>query len=325
MSGQNYHSIDVVIPTHNGSRTLQHVLNGYSNVKYGGVWNIIIIDNASTDNTNEIIEAFKEKLCITHLHHPKPGKNRALNAAIKHLSGDYVILTDDDAIPAPDLLEAYNDCFAKNSQYKVFSGTILPKWEKAPPDWILKSIPGGTAYSLTSDERHKEGPLDYMRVYGPNMAVSREVFDKGMLFNENIGPCGKSYPMGSETDFCRQLEQNGYKAFFCKSPTVQHIIREEQLKLSWIVHRAFKNGRGSALRNWNEDSSARLRLFGAPSYYVTQGLKSLLLLTLSTLSFDKRKVIQKLWDFSGRMGKIYQSGISSRTTSTTSSGKLKDA
>lgn len=307
------YSIDVIIPTHNGAKTLPLVFDGYKKQKYKGKWKIIVIENACTDNTHGVIESYKKELNIIHIIEKNPGKNKALNKSIPLITADYAILTDDDTIPNPDFLGEYNKTFNHNRGFKVFSATIKARWEKQPERWLLESIPQGTAYGLTSNDRHKEGPLPYTHVYGANMAVSREIFDSGIMFNENIGPNGNNYPMGSETEFCRRLEESGYSTYYCSRPTVYHIIRSHQTNIRWLLKRSFKNGRGTALRNSEQDNHYRYRLFGTPLYYITQGTTSFIKLTASLAAFSKIATMKRLWDFSGKLGKIYQSHLTWKT------------
>jgi len=309
------HSIDVILATHNGSKTLPSVLDGYMKQKYEGKWRIIVIENACTDNTRQVIENYKRYLNIIHITEDIPGKNRALNKSIPYISADYAILTDDDTIPTTYYLDEYNKAFNLRKEFNSFSATIEAKWEKQPDDWLLESIPLGTAYGLTSNERHKDGPLPYTHVYGANMAVNSKIFENGFSFDENIGPNGKHYPMGSETEFCQRLEQSGYKTYFCSKPTVYHIIRSHQLHIPWLLGRSFKNGRGAALRNSWHDSKHKYRILGVPSYYITQGTKSFIMLTVTLATFNKIAIMKRLWDFSGKLGKIYQSHITWRSGS----------
>jgi hypothetical protein len=72
------------------------------------------------------------------------------------------------------------------------------------------------------------------------------VFDKGIRFDERIGPRGKSYPMGSETEFNLRLARLGHAAVYVPQATVRHQIRPEQMTRTWLVGRAFREGRGEA-------------------------------------------------------------------------------
>ena len=81
--------LTVVIATHNGAHTLPLVLDAYTRLDtVEGGWKLVIVDNASTDETEEIIKAYASKLPITYLFEPRRGKNAALNSAITSFEGD---------------------------------------------------------------------------------------------------------------------------------------------------------------------------------------------------------------------------------------------
>jgi glycosyltransferase involved in cell wall biosynthesis len=92
--------------THNGADTLPVVLEAYTTLQSPeGDWKLVIVDNGSTDSTNEIIHAFTKRLPLTYAFEPRRGKNRALNTRLASGSGDLIVFTDDDTIPQPDWLK----------------------------------------------------------------------------------------------------------------------------------------------------------------------------------------------------------------------------
>src|SRR5205807_1564787 len=76
------------------------------------------------------------------------------------------------------------------------------------------------------------------------MAVCRSIFASGFTFNEGIGPRGTRYAMGSETELIRRLYQSGKQAVFLPNSLVEHIIHQDQVSPTWVVGRAFRQGRG---------------------------------------------------------------------------------
>ena len=82
------------------------------------------------------------------------------------------------------------------------------------------------------------------------MAVRRAVFERGLRFDESIGPNGSDplYPMGSETEFLRRAAKAGFAAWFTREPLVQHIVRPHQTMDSYLADRAYRHGRGIALQ-----------------------------------------------------------------------------
>ncbi|QGY39021.1 glycosyltransferase [Pseudodesulfovibrio cashew] len=298
--------IDVLMATYNGEQTLAAVLDGYRKVmppEQG--WQLVIVDNASTDGTRSLIKSYENDLPITYLYEAKPGKNSALNTGIKSLQGDLVILTDDDAIPCPDLLVQYREVAESEVDVSIFSGKVMPDWRKEPPLWMVDSIPLTTAYSLNAG-KHSEGSIPPTSVLGPNMAVRREIFERGFRFDESIGPCGSSYAMGSETEFCTRLHGHGYNCHFSERPCVSHIIRDYQVNGKWLLKRSFQNGRGAANRDLRNAPGEFRLLAGIPKHYIKHAAIRTGTVILSLFSFDKTKIFTSLWECSSALGRIYE-------------------
>ncbi len=241
-------SISIVFATYNGVPTIEKTLQSLEklNCPIGIKFTIIIVDNNSTDNTLEILNNYTERLPLIILQENKKGKNSALNKALTLMDelGELVIFSDDDVIFSEDILERYLNVVNKEGEYSLFGGKIIPHWLEQPSKAILEGIPQTVAFALTSEEDgYKLGSIEAIKIHGPNMAVRKELFAQGMRFDETIGPCGKNYVMGSETDFLFRAEKEGYKAFYDSNIIVEHIIRPYQYTNLWLKNRAYKAGR----------------------------------------------------------------------------------
>src|SRR2546427_208310 len=126
--------LTVLFATRNGGETLAAVLEHYCALEEPpGGWNLLIVDNGSTDQTREIIHSYRRRLALTYLFEPEPGKNTALNTGLASIGGDLVLLTDDDTFPNRDWLV--------RMRVGIFGGTIIPRWQTPPDSWILSSVP----------------------------------------------------------------------------------------------------------------------------------------------------------------------------------------
>lgn len=240
--------LTVLFSTHNGAGVLPPVLDAYAAQTRLRGWDMIVVNNASTDATADCLDSYADRLPLTVIDHPVPGKNRALNAALPHVKGSLVIVTDDDAIPAPDFLDAWARVAQEQPDHDLFGGRIEPLFQKRPPSWMVTArFHFAEIFAACS---HDEGPIRAHDIFGPNMAVRRTVFDNGITFNEAIGPNGSNcnYPMGSETEFCKRVESHGHLAFFAAGPTVRHIVRPHQLGTTFWTSRAYRHGLGVGLQ-----------------------------------------------------------------------------
>lgn len=244
--------LTVLIATRNGSLTLPRVLQAYTGLlEPASGWKLVVIDNRSQDDTRYIVNSFRDRLPLTYMYEGRLGKNAALNTGLVELEGDLAVFADDDAFPRPDWLVQLRTTADEHPSYSMFGGTILPLWQAPPPPW-LSYVPAAAFFALT-DPAMKEGPTEAGTLFGPNMAVRAEVFHRGARFDESIGPCGRDYAMGGETEFVQRLARQGHKAWHVQRAVVQHYIRDYQMQKSWLLKRAIRFGRGQfRLSRWEQ-------------------------------------------------------------------------
>src|ERR1700682_3265176 len=142
--------LTVLLPTHNGAGTLPRVLDAYEAlVAPVGGWQLVIVDNASTDDTPSVLRQFRERLPLELIRTERRGKNVALNLGIQHLRGELVVLTDDDIVPEADWLVTLSASANANGTYDLVGGTIAPIWPTEKPEWIERLVPLGATYGIT--------------------------------------------------------------------------------------------------------------------------------------------------------------------------------
>lgn len=100
-------NVSVIVTTFNRASTLKKTLNGILAVEYPSKFEVIIVNDASTDNTKEMLEKnFGKNKKITLINFEKnQGVCRARNAAIKKARFPIIANMDHDCIPARDWLK----------------------------------------------------------------------------------------------------------------------------------------------------------------------------------------------------------------------------
>ncbi len=207
-------------------------------------WALVVIDNGSSDGTKDLLAEFGDRLPLTVLIEPRPGRSVALNCALAgQIADGLVVFTDDDVDPEPDWLARYEEAADTNPAYSMFGGTILPNWEVEPPSWVLDWVHLDVCFGIL--DFLDEGPCPHYRVYGANMAIRSEVLYRGYRLMESIGPSGSSsYVQGCESQLVRRLADDGHLSWHCKRAVVRHFIPRENLTEHWFFRRAGNYGRG---------------------------------------------------------------------------------
>ena len=99
---KKFPTVTVLIPSYNGGATLQRCLESVLSFNYSRSFEVIVIDDASTDNTSEILKSFPQVKVIRH--QKNLGKAKGLNKAIGKIKSELVVCVDSDTYPNPNVL-----------------------------------------------------------------------------------------------------------------------------------------------------------------------------------------------------------------------------
>ncbi|THF63648.1 glycosyltransferase family 2 protein [Pseudothauera nasutitermitis] len=303
----------VLLATYNGAATLLRVLEAHTLLEAPrGGWRLVVIDNASTDDTPAILSRYAGRLPLTVLRTGRRGKNLALNLGLQHASGDLVVFTDDDAPPAPDWLAALCRCAAEQPDYDIFGGRIEALWPHEPPEWIGRLVNLGATFAITPAGL-ASGPIPAAQAWGANMAIRRRVFDQGQRFDEGVGPAAGNYVMGSEVEFTGRLERLGHRAWFCAQARVGHFIRPHQLSREWIVGRAYRLGRHMFHQERPALRADERLLLGAPRWKYRRLLDEQLRRLLARLRRDHDAAFTADWEAALLRGYLHEARQATRS------------
>ena len=107
-------SISLVICTRNRAQQLNTCLDYIAALKTSTQWELIVIDNGSSDSTSHVLREFARSVSfpVIILNEPVPGLGRARNRGWRAASGEIIAFTDDDCYVLPDFLDSALEAFA---------------------------------------------------------------------------------------------------------------------------------------------------------------------------------------------------------------------
>src|SRR5262249_40759941 len=119
-------NVSLIIATRDRSRQLGRCLDAVAALQFKGAWELVLVDNGSTDDTAGVIKQFRGSAAfpVRSLFEPQPGLGNAHNAGLAIARGEIVAFTDDDCYPEPDFLSRVWAAF-QNSTIGYITGRIL--------------------------------------------------------------------------------------------------------------------------------------------------------------------------------------------------------
>ena len=211
--------VSVIIPTYNRAHLIKDAVESVLNQTYQD-FELIVIDDGSTDNTKEVLAVYKDKL--TYIYQDNQGRSSARNHGIKLVQGEYIAFLDSDDVWFLDKLERQ-----------------VPVLESAPPDVVLVH-----GYKCIVDKNLQPVPgweLKLRKLYTlaergeetyENYLYFNCIFTSAILVRRTaiIEIDGYDASIGSLEDFdlyLRLLLKNYYFAFISEPPVIKYRWHED--------------------------------------------------------------------------------------------------
>jgi len=232
-------SISVVIATHNRALLLEQTLDHLKTQSFQPGDEIIVVDNASTDRTAEVIRRLGERFPVP-LHYRydgAPGKAPAINAAVGDTSGDVLALTDDDVLVGEGWIETIRTLFSDPSLALV-GGRVDPRWQHPAPSWL--QIEQNGRYSVMSSplallHYGDAQELGKRTAVGANLAIRRSVFEALGGFAAHLGKRRGTLLGGEDHDLSQRAVAAGYRCEYRPELRVRHWVPAERTRLRYFL------------------------------------------------------------------------------------------
>ena len=206
--------ISLIICTKDRYPQLARCLDSVQSIRFDRPWELIIVDNASTDDTAEGVRDFIAATDVRamYLFEPKQGKCHGLNSALEIASGQILAFTDDDCYPAPDFLSQVWSAF-EDPSVGYIGGRVMLHDPTDYPMTINESMmpltfPAGSFVCAGS-------------IQGANMAFRRRVLLDIGGFDPLFGP-GALLPAGEEIEAVGRASAMGWKGEYHPEIVVRH-------------------------------------------------------------------------------------------------------
>ena len=182
--------LSLIVCTRNRSGRLDAFFEAVGRMRAHGAWELVIVDNGSSDDTGARLQALARSLeaAVTIVHEPRTGLGRARNAGVAAARGTLLAFTDDDCYPATDYVDRVVDAFADPDRGFIGGRILLYDAEDHPITIRVDSVP------IPIPPR---SVVPTGLVQGANMAFRREVLARIGGFDDALGASEEAVDLGA--------------------------------------------------------------------------------------------------------------------------------
>lgn len=205
--------VSVIICTRNRSSSLRQTLSALSaaSVPTSCRYEVIVIDNASSDDTRAVIEAAAATMPVKYAHESRPGAGQARNTGLAQATGRLIFVIDDDCIVRPDWLDIGYRLLNQNPR-QVIGGRIDLHDARDLPLTIKTDTDPASLTSVGS-------LLGFL--HGCNMIFGRVVLDEIGVFDPLLGP-GTRCRAADDTDLIYRAFKAGVPVHYRPELRIAH-------------------------------------------------------------------------------------------------------
>lgn len=240
-------AVSVVVCTWNRARVLPGALESLARqTAASDRYEIVIVDNASTDGTDVICRSFVEAhpgLHTTYVTERQPGLSHARNRGMAEAKGHVVTYIDDDAVATPELVDSVSAFFRTHADAVAVGGRVLATFEEDRPRWFNRFSaslffshydPGARPFRYT---RRRGYPI------GCNMTIRADVLRRANGFDTRLGRLGANGIGAEEKALFSRLIEWDLPFYYDPAQVVHHLIDRSRTEPPYLRELALGLGR----------------------------------------------------------------------------------
>lgn len=231
----------VVIPTYNGEKKVGAVLDSLKLQQFTQNlnWEIIVIDNNSTDNTAKLIheyqENWQEDCQLKYFCEEKQGAAFARKRGIKEANSSLVGFLDDDNLPHPDWVQSAYDFAEQYPQAGAYGSRVNGDYEIEPPE-NFERIASFFAITNRGAQPHLYQPAMKILPTTAGLVVRKQAWqanvpDKSFL----SGRSDQSILNSEDLEVILYIQNAGWEIWYNPDMQIDHKIPRSRLERKYLL------------------------------------------------------------------------------------------
>ena len=270
--------VSVVMPTYNRAgdvrRAVESVLNQTARHE---TYEIIIVDNNSTDHTGEVLAQLvrTHQGRVRHVIETKQGVSFARNRGIEEARADVIAFFDDDVRVARNWIEIIARAFADQPELECIGGRVLPDWEAPPPSWLTPTHWAPLALQDLGDSPMPISTENQKGLISANLACRRRLFDRVGGFSPAFQRVKDGIGSIEDDEWIRRVWKAGGRALYLPDLIAYTAVPASRLTRQY--HRRWHSGHGrfyAVLRAEEMEQTSTGSLLGVPAHMYRSAVSS---------------------------------------------------
>jgi glycosyltransferase involved in cell wall biosynthesis len=235
--------ISAIICTHNRDQYLGAAIDSLLHQDFAGEYEVIVVDNASSDRTREVVEARLSHPRLRYVHESVLGLSVARNTGATQALSPILAYLDDDAVASAQWLQVLHDAFQQNEKLAIAGGKVTLLWAEGmePPRWLSSGLAGNLgAYDLGDATVYIDRPGLTPR--GLNYSVRQSFLAQIGGFDLNLGRVGKNLLSNEELMMTERALELGWQVVYLPEAIVAHNVAPERVRRAWFLNRGWWQG-----------------------------------------------------------------------------------
>jgi glycosyltransferase involved in cell wall biosynthesis len=279
--------ISVVMSTYNRCDLLDKDIEALLNQKTDGLeYEIIIVDNNSTDRTAEKVASYAQRdYRVRYVFEGRQGVAYGRNAGIAAARGDAIAFCDDDVFVAENWLQRMHEALLRYPEADFVGGKVIAVWKQPPPRWLMTKM-APLALQDYGEEPMRVSMENAVCLVSACLGIRRRALDKAGLFPLETQRVKDS--VGSSEDYEWELEVWKYGGHGMYVPDIVCYCEVPASRLLKSYHRRWHLGHGkfNALGRRRDFEGGRWRFLDVPAFMYRQIAASAIRTAVYSLRHD---------------------------------------
>jgi len=235
----------------------------------GSRYEVIVVDNNSTDDTADVVREFVSSYPNwSYLCEQRQGLSYARNTGVARARAPIVAFTDDDVRVATDWVTQIVRALDAHPEVDFVGGKVYPRWDSPPPKWLTTVHWIPLAIVDHGDEPFYVDSARPWCMVGANLAVRRQVLIETGGFSPDFQRVKDVVGSTEDHEFQRRLWKQGRRGLYAPTVVVEAEVQRDRLAKSY--HRRWHAGHGRfcAMMGTERITDDMPELLGVPACFI---------------------------------------------------------